>query len=439
MDATATAAGAMSLGIRVCERLLSFYDGWKDCDSDISSTYTAITDLSETWALLENTLSRQITEKDEESVSLAKTSVQGCEHALLELDMKLLSLHTYARPEGIWKIAWPSLQESWYPMSKETLSKVKANVNEIQERLTPAMQALQLDVDATSRSALLQLEKQSAAQSASLAHIEAQNQRILHLQQTNGSQHLIGWLSASDPWINHHLARQQHEEETGAWLMQTAQYQKWKLGENKHLWISGKAGCGKTILCSTAIEDVQHYCRHNVDTACAFFYFSFSDKRKQSERDLMKSLVRQLAWREPALSMLRQEHYLRRGRDGLEDPDKLVLASFAPFKRMFLLLDALDECPEEQDTREGVLECIERLTKAAPNLSVLVTSRELPRIRESMLMQKFVPLQAPAPAVDADIRLYVSNQLQRDPRFRELSSATLDLIKHRIASKADGM
>lgn len=101
MDATATAAGAMSLGIRVCERLLSFYDGWKDCDSDISSTYTAITDLSETWALLENTLSRQITEKDEESVSLAKTSVQGCEHALLELDMKLLSLHKYARPEGI--------------------------------------------------------------------------------------------------------------------------------------------------------------------------------------------------------------------------------------------------------------------------------------------------------------------------------------------------
>lgn len=40
----------------------------------------------------------------------------------------------------------------------------------------------------------------------------------------------------------------------------------------------------------------------------AFFYFSFSDGHKQSEDDLLRSLVAQMGWIEPALSMLRQAY-----------------------------------------------------------------------------------------------------------------------------------
>ncbi|SPB46824.1 unnamed protein product [Aspergillus niger] len=35
---------------------------------------------------------------------------------------------------------------------------------------------------------------------------------------------------------------------TGDWLLNTAQYLKWKTNPNIFLWIKGAAGCGKTVL-----------------------------------------------------------------------------------------------------------------------------------------------------------------------------------------------
>jgi hypothetical protein len=56
MEAAGTAVGIASLGIQVCQGLLSYYDTWKSYDPDISSIYDAITDLSKTLILLKTTL-----------------------------------------------------------------------------------------------------------------------------------------------------------------------------------------------------------------------------------------------------------------------------------------------------------------------------------------------------------------------------------------------
>ena len=52
MDVASSAVGIVSLGVQVCQGLLSYYDGWKSFSSDISSTYNSIDDLSRTLALL---------------------------------------------------------------------------------------------------------------------------------------------------------------------------------------------------------------------------------------------------------------------------------------------------------------------------------------------------------------------------------------------------
>lgn len=68
----------------------------------------------------------------------------------------------------------------------------------------------------------------------------------------------------------------------------------------------GKAGCGNTVLHSTAVKDIKAHCQQSVNTAYAVFYCSFSDTRKQSGGDLVRCLVTQLGWKDPGLSMLRQ-------------------------------------------------------------------------------------------------------------------------------------
>jgi hypothetical protein len=87
---------------------------------------------------------------------------------------------------------------------------------------------LQLDIDAASHKLLV-------GQGVSLAQSLAQNQRMLDVQQSEEFRKIVAWLSAADPWTNHDSARQQHENQTGNWLLQADQYKKWKLDATSHL------------------------------------------------------------------------------------------------------------------------------------------------------------------------------------------------------------
>ena len=202
----------------------------------------------------------------------------------------------------------------------------------------------------------------------------------------------------------------------------------------------GKAGCGKTILSSTVIEDIRKTCEKDVDTSHAFFYFSFSDERKQSDGDLLRSLVAQLGWREPGLSMLRQAYAnFKQSVPGQDELEKILLASVRSCSQVYLIMDALDECPKDCDARQRVLERIERLTQEASNLKIFATSRELPAIRESMEALGSQLLRIATSSVDADIQFWIANRLSSDRSFRRFGTVALDLIESTISKKADGM
>lgn len=412
-----TAVGIASFGIQICQGLISYYDAWKGYDSDISNAYESITDLSKILTLLISSLQKGNSEN--ERAERVHTCLHSCVDALRHLEAELHSLRKHSTPEATRENVRSALQRSRYPFKKETLGKLKNNVVEVQERLKLALQVLQLDMNTASQDLLLQLSAQ---------------------QQTEEYKKIVAWLCVTDPWTNHDSARGRHEKLTGDWLLQSDQYQKWKLGKGGRVWMCGKAGCGKTVLCSTAIENIRSHCAQSADTACAFFYFSFSDEHKQSDRDLLRSLVAQLGWREPGLSVLRQA-YERPDRSipGPDELKKILLASISSWNVVFLFLDALDECPEEHDVRQGVLERIEMLTSHAPNLNIFATSRELPEIRESMDVLGFESLRVATSAVDADIQIYVARQLSRDHNFRKFRPATLCMIETTIAGKADGM
>lgn len=432
-----TAVGIASLGIQICQGLLKYYDAWKGHDSDVSSTYDAIADLSKTLALLKGTLQQGV---DNERIERIGTCVKNCEDALWELEDKRRSLQRYGQPEGLRQKMLSELQRSWYPFKKGTLEALKSRVWGVQDRLRFALQALQLDVDTESQKLVLRVLSQISTQGDSLAGLAVQNQRILDMQQSDEFRKIVAWIAPPDPGTNHATARQRHEGKTGGWLLTSTQYQSWKAGAVSHLWMYGKAGCGKTILFSTAVEDIRNDFEQDPDVSHAFFYFSFSDEHKQSDGDLLRSLVAQLGWRDPGLSMLRQAY--ENSRQGVPGPDelqKILLESIRSCSRIYLLLDALDECPEDDGTRQNVLERIERLTQQAPNLSVFATSRELDKIRKAMEGLGPEPLRVIAPVVDADIRVWMSTQMTRDPSLRELSPELQTLIKDTIASRADDM
>ncbi|KAH9040405.1 hypothetical protein EDB85DRAFT_135784 [Lactarius pseudohatsudake] len=63
------------------------------------------------------------------------------------------------------------------------------------------------------------------------------------------------WQSPSDPSTNHNIACGRQHGGTIGWFCQGSVFGEWKL-TGSLLWIHGKPGSGKTILCSAIIEDV---------------------------------------------------------------------------------------------------------------------------------------------------------------------------------------
>ncbi|KAK3615213.1 hypothetical protein LTR22_027516 [Elasticomyces elasticus] len=262
---------------------------------------------------------------------------------------------------------------------------------------------------------------------------------VIH-QHAKHYREIADWLASPDPWTNHESARQLHQPHTGTWLLESAQYRDWKTASIRHLWMHGKAGCGKTILCSTAIADVKAYCERQPGAAYAVFYFSFSDNKKQRLVDLVCSLVRQLGWKGLALSML-QQAYNKPNQTalGLDELRNILLACFQSYDEVFLLVDALDESPDDSDVRHEMLEFLTWLSQRAHQVKIFATSREMPDIRQSMTRLGAEPTAIAARSVDEDIRRYMATQLSRDHRLSRLDQQTRALIEETISGKADGM
>ncbi|KAI0293479.1 hypothetical protein B0F90DRAFT_1399013 [Multifurca ochricompacta] len=101
------------------------------------------------------------------------------------------------------------------------------------------------------------------------------------------------WLSPPDPSTNHNVARGSHHDGTASWFTRGNTYKQWKM-TGSLLWIHGKPGSGKSILCSTIIHEIEQL-QETGAALMAYFYFDFKDIGKQDVRSLLSSILIQLS------------------------------------------------------------------------------------------------------------------------------------------------
>ncbi|KAI0301708.1 hypothetical protein B0F90DRAFT_1917286, partial [Multifurca ochricompacta] len=115
------------------------------------------------------------------------------------------------------------------------------------------------------------------------------------VKQNQIRQDLRRWLSPPDPSINQNIARAAYHSGTASWFFQGSIFKEWK-SSGSLLWVHGKPGSGKSILCSTIIEDIAAMDEAGL-ASLAYFYFDFRDTTKQNCRNLLASLLFQLSAR----------------------------------------------------------------------------------------------------------------------------------------------
>ncbi|CAG8412797.1 unnamed protein product [Penicillium salamii] len=143
--------------------------------------------------------------------------------------------------------------------------------------------------------------------------------------------------------------------ETGNWLLHTKEYEDWKHTPGNILLLPGIVGCGKSVLCSTVVQDIEEHCEADSSRLMAYWFFQFDRDETHSVEGLVRSFICQLS-RPPLLSSLTKA-WKRHGSQRSQPSWKSVLDIFHDVLshtpgEVFLVLDAMDECPETPSSSE---------------------------------------------------------------------------------------
>lgn len=250
---------------------------------------------------------------------------------------------------------------------------------------------------------------------------------------------VLHWLCSIDPSTNHDAACAKHEPTTGDWFTRSQQYARWWAGNSCFLILVGIPGCGKTILCST-IEHLRSPSMQSVEVALAYFYFDFSDERKQTIDGFLSSILKQLSCQrqwlpESVLTLFEQSN------DMCSRPQKaaLVEALFSiaeGFQDICIVVDALDECQNRSGLASLLVEIIGSPSK---NIRILGTSRREQDLEPAFQDNRCCSVSLQSSPVDEDISLHIRRRISRERRLHTWPPSVKDEIERALIRGAQGM
>lgn len=252
---------------------------------------------------------------------------------------------------------------------------------------------------------------------------------------------VMNWLSPPDPSTNFNIARELRHQRSGQWLLDSDTYSAWKAEPNSFLWLNGIAGCGKTILSSIVVADLEQA----NDLTLLYFYFDFSNVDKQLFEKAVRSFINQLYHKKGDCRTELDSLYdscLKGRQQPSNERLRMLLQNLIQIQKageVWIVLDALDE-HEEQSRAKGLLPWIKDLRDCTSNTHILVTSRPEADIKHAVkewACEKQV-ITLKSDAVNKDIHEYVEAMVTKMPRWQSRRNIQEE-IKDALTKKADGM
>ncbi|KAI3326723.1 hypothetical protein HD806DRAFT_488009 [Xylariaceae sp. AK1471] len=267
------------------------------------------------------------------------------------------------------------------------------------------------------------------------------NKALLYLARADQiSSTIREWLKAPDATINYNEACKKWHPGTGLWFVKGYSFSAWLTNPNSFLWLNGFAGCGKSVLCSTAIRFAYRHRRSDSRIGIAFFFFTFNDDSKQDTSAMLRALVLQLS------NQLNSNHELSRLHKSYRNampPDQALMDCLHQLVRAFddvyILLDALDESPQDKHRRGDMLRTLADLRKwSEPGLHLLVTSRDEPDIRRRLCASRDETILMKNDSVNDDIAAFISNHLKHNEQLEQWREY-YDKIENALTKGAKGV
>jgi Cdc6-like AAA superfamily ATPase len=251
---------------------------------------------------------------------------------------------------------------------------------------------------------------------------------------------VLKWLTKIDYGPQHSDLSRKRQPGTGQWLLKSAEYQRLVDSKGQTLFCPGDPGVGKPILTATIIDDLITRFPHVQSTRIVYIYCNFNREHEQRLEYLIAALIKQLSQARPSLpkslTTLYNKHQIRRTRPSAEELSRVPLSVASLYTRIFVVVDALDECQRASGCRSRFLSQIFALQDAF-SINVFATSRPIPEIEETFEHCLWKRIIAP----EEDIRSFLHSEMHM-PQMPKLIQRDNDLqkeISSQIVDLADGM
>ena len=247
---------------------------------------------------------------------------------------------------------------------------------------------------------------------------------------------MLEWLSTADFPTQQVDFISRREPGTGQWFLDSPEFDVWLKGPKSTLFCSGIPGAGKTMMAAVTID---HLCgavqSHAVGVT--YVYFNYKTQADQTATTLLSALLKQLVQNRPDVAEPVSALYRKLGgatKPSLDDISQAFQAVLSNLSSVFVVVDALDECANQNGTRTKLLSFLRDL-QAKADLRLLCTSRFIPDVVEYFSSSPSIEVRASP----ADVKKYVASQVPRLPKCVQRDAGLQQLVENSIVDAVDGM
>jgi hypothetical protein len=212
---------------------------------------------------------------------------------------------------------------------------------------------------------------------------------------------------------------------------------KWRNEAKATLLCPGIPGAGKTIIAAIAIDSLLKSVRDS-SVRVAYIYCNYKDQKEQDVTSMLAALLKQLVQGRPSLAeplmRLHKQHANRGTRPSADEIFTALQSVTLDLSTVYIVVDALDECRNDDGTRRWLIARIRDLQSKA-DVRFLATSRFIPGIIDEFKDLGRLEIQAS----DEDVRRFVAGQVHRLPNCIQRKHELQRLVQDKIAESVDGM
>lgn len=186
------------------------------------------------------------------------------------------------------------------------------------------------------------------------------------------------------------------------------------------------------------VDNLQTLFQNNRRVGISYIYCNFRRHDEQTAKDLLASLLKQLAHSQPtfpdSVRSLHDKHEDKRSRPSFEEISSTLQCVVALYSKVFVVIDALDESRASDGSRTKLLAEVFKL-QAKCGINIFATSRFIPDITKAFKDSISLEIRA----TEEDVRSYLQEQMPRFPAFVHRNPELQEEIKVGIVHSVQGM